>query len=199
MKAWLLILALLPPLAAASDAATRRLDSYDHMFKKYSKRYFGVGWDWRIFKAQAMAESNMTPTAESRVGAKGLMQLMPSTFGEIQTKNPELQNIDDPEWNIAAGIYHDRQLWRSWQEHESDPDRLNFTFASYNAGRGYIAQAQEKARARGMDPLVWWSIEQVAAQVPRWRYRETLGYVQKITSNRQLLDDRGRVRRTPRS
>ena len=27
-------------------------DRYDSYFKKYAKRYFGVGFDWKLFKAQ---------------------------------------------------------------------------------------------------------------------------------------------------
>ena len=29
---------------------------YDQYFSKYSKRYFGPGFDWHLFKAQAIAE-----------------------------------------------------------------------------------------------------------------------------------------------
>ena len=32
---------------------------YDPYFSKYSKRYFGPGFDWRHFKAQAVAESRL--------------------------------------------------------------------------------------------------------------------------------------------
>ncbi|HEX6053559.1 MAG TPA: transglycosylase SLT domain-containing protein, partial [Gemmatimonadaceae bacterium] len=67
------------PDAAAAQGKKRDVDRYDHVFRKYSKRYFGVGYDWRIFKAQALAESEMNPNARSWVGARGLMQLMPST------------------------------------------------------------------------------------------------------------------------
>ena len=74
--------------AAATRDATRRAARYDPIFKKYAKRYFGIGFDWRRFKAQAMAESNLDSTATSWVGARGLMQLMPSTFAAIQTARP---------------------------------------------------------------------------------------------------------------
>ena len=91
-------------------------DRYDDTFRKYSKRFFGVGFDWRIFKAQGMAESNLDMNAKSSVGAQGIMQLMPSTFQEIRSKNPEIKAINHPEWNIAAGIYYDHQLWKQWQQ-----------------------------------------------------------------------------------
>ena len=48
-------------------------ERYDDLFKKYGKRFFGPGFDWRLFKAQAMAESNLSPTARSHCGARGIM------------------------------------------------------------------------------------------------------------------------------
>ena len=39
----------------AASQGQRDGDRYDQTFRKYSKRYFGVGFDWRVFKAQAMA------------------------------------------------------------------------------------------------------------------------------------------------
>ena len=172
----------------------RDADRYDQTFRKYSKRYFGVGHDWRIFKAQAMAESEMNPNARSWVGARGLMQLMPSTYKDIQSR-AGLGSIDDPEWNIAAGIMHDRSLWRRWERDSIATDRREFMFASYNAGEGTIMNAQRACVARSLDRRAWSSVETVAPEVPRWRYRETLGYVRKIRSGMANLDDKGRVKR----
>jgi membrane-bound lytic murein transglycosylase F len=177
-----------PTLGTLDRAAVRRNarhdnTRYDAFFRKYSKRYFGIGFDWQYFKAQGMAESELSATARSNVGARGVMQLMPSTFQEIQTKRPEFQDIDDAEWNIAAGIMHDRYLWRLWEPVGPDSDRTKFMFGSYNAGEGTIARATAAAHARQLDELKWPSIEIVAPQVPRWRYRETLGYIKKIDEN----------------
>jgi soluble lytic murein transglycosylase-like protein len=174
----------------------RDVDRYDHIFRKYSKRYFGVGYDWRIFKAQAMAESEMNPNARSWVGARGLMQLMPSTYAAIQSR-AGFGAIDDPEWNIAAGILHNRGLWRRWERDSIHTDRREFMFASYNAGEGTILNAQRACIARSLDRRVWKSVETVAPEVPRWRYRETLGYVRKIRNGIEQLDDKGRVKRSP--
>jgi soluble lytic murein transglycosylase-like protein len=175
-------------------------DRFDKTFKKYSKRFFGPDYDWRLFKAQAMAESNLDPNARSHVGARGVMQLMPSTFGEIQSKNPDMQNIDDAEFNIAAGISYDRTLWRLWERDTVETDRHEFMFASYNAGRGTIRKAQTTALADSLNHRLWPSIELVAPKVTRWRYRETLGYVRRIDENMTSLDDKGRVmRRKPGS
>ena len=111
------------------------------------------------------------------------MQLMPATFREIQSKNPELQSIDHPEWNIAAVICYDRRLWRLWSDPPTLEDRRNFMFGSYNAGRGTLLRAQETARAKSLDPCAWRSIEEVAPAVRGWRHRETLEYVRKIEAH----------------
>ena len=38
---------------------------YDGMFRKYSKHYFGPHVNWKWFKSQAIAESNLKPAARS--------------------------------------------------------------------------------------------------------------------------------------
>ena len=177
--------------AAVSRAIRRDSARYDDFFRKYTKRYFGIGFDWRFFKAQGMAESELNPAAKSWVGARGIMQLMPSTFAAIQSKRPEFQSIDDPEWNIAAGIMHNRYLWRRRERDVGEEERRHFMFGSYNAGDGTIARARGAARAAQLDYGRWQSIEQVAPTVQRWRYRETLGYVRKIEKNYSKLK-RGR-------
>jgi len=174
------ILALLAPSGAWAQQGVP--STYDEVFRKYSKQYFGVGFDWKVFKAQAMTESNLNPEAKSWVGAKGLMQLMPATYQEIQSKNPEIGEINDPRWNIAAGIFYDRKLWTSWTQHESITDRLSFVLSSYNAGRGTILKAQNTAEKEGLNSKTWNSVETVAPKVPRWRYEETLNYVRRIQS-----------------
>ena len=99
-------------------------DRYDAHFRKYAKHYFGPGMDWRWFKAQAIAESGLKPDARSKSGARGIMQIMPGTFREIQKKNAHLKDVNSPRWNIAAGIYYDRQLYRKWISKPPGEERL---------------------------------------------------------------------------
>jgi len=168
-------------------------DRYDETFRKYSKRFFGPAFDWRLFKAQAMAESNLDPQAKSWVGARGIMQLMSSTYKEVQSKNPDLGEINDPEWNIAAGIFYNRQLWRQWQNDTDDAHVSDFMLGSYNAGRSVLLRAQRVARERALDHRFWPSIQAVAPAVPRWRYSETLTYVDRINANLARMDPKGKV------
>ena len=127
--------------AVAGQAATGQkqkvgdwTDRYDTPFRKYAKHYFGVGFDWRWFKAQAIAESGLKPGATSKSGARGIMPLMPRTFREIKEKNAHLKDMDSPRWNIAAGIYYDRLLYKRWVSPPPGEERLYFDFGSYNAG-----------------------------------------------------------------
>jgi len=173
--------------AAVKRQTDRATERFDPIFKKYTKRYFGIGTDWRWFKAQGMAESDLTPTARSRVGARGIMQLMPSTYGQIKTALPQFGAIDNPEWNIAAGILHDRDLWTLWKNELDEPERWRFTFAGYNAGEGTIMRARKTALAAKLDNRTWPNIESVAPTVERWRYVETLDYVRKIQANKAAL------------
>ncbi len=146
-------------------------DRYDPLFRKYSKRFFGPGFDWRWFKAQGIAESGLREDAESWVGAKGIMQIMPATLREIAEKSdlPVLDN-DDPGANIAAGIFYDRDLYERWHDIPMPRERLAFTFASYNGGRRRILRAQEACRA---DCALW-------AHVTGHAPEETQGYVARI-------------------
>jgi membrane-bound lytic murein transglycosylase F len=187
-------LLLEPAAGRLALQAQRASEAFDPTFRKYSKRFFGAGFDWRVFKAQGMTESNLDPRAKSWVGARGIMQLMPSTFLEIQTRNPTFATIDDVEWNIAAGIFYDRRLWLQWRDDSVErDDHRHFMFASYNAGRIPILKAQEVARGKTLDPRLWSSIEAVAPQVRGWRHRETLSYVHRINDNLSRLNSRGRV------
>ncbi|HMA40877.1 MAG TPA: transglycosylase SLT domain-containing protein, partial [Gemmatimonadales bacterium] len=152
-------------------------DRYDHIFRKYTKRYFGPAFDWRHFKAQGLAESGLDVTARSRDGARGIMQLMPSTMEAIQSSAPDLVSIDVPELNIAAGIRHDRALWNIWERVATPLDRRRFMFASYNAGSRTIARAQRVARRHRLDPAQWENIRRIAWRVWRWHQVQTLRYL----------------------
>ena len=187
-KIIVIIILLLTPVQAQAFTRYNRVVKYDHYFSKYSKRFFGPNFDWTYFKAQAIAESRLKAKARSRVGASGVMQLMPKTFKEIQRKNPSIKGTRaQPRWNIAAGIYYDRMIWNMWEAKRSFQDRINFMFGSFNAGKGNILKAQRLATKRALNPNLWKSVEQVLPQVTGRHSKETIGYVKKINKIKRVL------------
>lgn len=156
-------------------------DKYDRHFKKYSKRYFGPHFEWRWFKSQGIAESNLKADATSPVGALGIMQILPSTFGDIKKSNPTFIGLGYPRWNIAAGIFYDRQLYRKWRKPLPSEERLFLAFSSYNAGYGRVLTAVKRTKNKKYS----WS--EVKQHLPS----ETKGYVARIA---ELMDASDRHR-----
>lgn len=182
----LAIFILLPGLTLAAVNSSIRHDikskawttKYDTHFRKYTKRYFGPGFDWRWFKSQGVAESGLRNKAVSNMGAVGIMQIMPSTYAEIHKKSPYLSagTLSSPRWNIAAGIFYDRLLYKRWLKtlDKSTPENdLYMTFASYNAGHGKISRVLKKARQDTKDAEGW---EDIQHRVPK----QTRHYVSRI-------------------
>lgn len=178
--------------AAVRLSSTPQWERYDDFFRKYTKRYFGPAFDWRFFKAQAIVESNLRPDAVSPVGARGMMQVMPATYAEIRRANSEFGDINDAEWNIAAGIAYARDQWVYFKKEADDAFQRHFMLGSYNAGRGTMMRAQKVAVAEKLNPRLWPSIEQIAATVGSWRYSETLPYVAAVFTNLEVMDRQGR-------
>ena len=188
-----MVLALLACAARADGRQRRDVDRYDASFRKYTKRFFGPAFDWRHFKAQGLAESGLDTAARSRDGARGIMQLMPNTLAAIRSQASDLDSIQDPALNIAAGIKHDRALWVMWENAATPQDHRRFMFASYNAGLITIQRAQRLARRRHLDPTLWASLVKVSALVWHWRQRQTLHYLRVLEGWFDQLDERGRL------
>jgi len=148
--------------------------AYDGHFQKFSERYFGPNFDWRWFKAQAIAESGLNRHATSTSNARGLMQLIPSTYQDIAEEQSHFGELENPLWNVAAGIYYDRMLFRKLSE-LPEQDRLYLTFASYNAGYARVRRAIKRVEGT----VYHWD------QVKRYLPSETRAYVARI---RKLME-----------
>jgi len=79
--------------------------------------------DPALIRAIIMAESGYNPRAVSKMGAQGLMQLMPAT-----AKSLGVVDSFNPEHNIDAGVKYFKKMMDQF-----DGD-INLSLAAYNAG-----------------------------------------------------------------
>ena len=144
---------------ATSQEEYAKLLRMIQVFQKYGAQY---DFDWLMLAAQGYQESRLDQKVKSRVGAVGVMQVMPSTGKEMG-----VGDIQQTEENIHAGTKYLRGvLDRYFADAEIDGlNRQLFAFASYNAGPAKIAKLRKEAQKRGLDPNVWFNnVERVAAE-----------------------------------
>jgi membrane-bound lytic murein transglycosylase MltF len=125
--------------------------------------------------AQGYQESQLDQGRRSRVGAIGVMQLMPATGQQMQ-----VGDITQLDANIHGGVKYMRFMVDTYYANEpmDDLNKMLFTFASYNAGPQRVRALRKEASLRKLDPNVWFdNVERVAAEHIG---RETVQYVSNI-------------------
>ena len=127
---------------------TGKISQWDDIIKSASTR---INWDWRLLASLICQESRFDPDVESRVGAYGLMQIMPLTG-----KNYGIDITASPSDNIKAGTMYINLLQSIFESKITNPqERIKFVLASYNAGPGHVLDAMKLAGKNGMDPEKW--------------------------------------------
>ena len=99
---------------------------YVQEIKDAAERY---GVPIKLVSAVIRAESGFNARAVSPKGARGLMQLMPTTAATLGVRNSF-----DPRENIDGGVRHLRSLIDRF------PNRLPLALAAYNAGEKAVVQ-----------------------------------------------------------
>jgi soluble lytic murein transglycosylase len=122
--------------------------------------------DWIL--AVMRQESLFRDDAVSRAGARGLMQMVPSTAAAVAKRwhlpPPQRDGTFDPPMDVQRGAAHLRDLLDKYGQ-------LGLSLAAYNAGAIPVARWLP---ARAMDADVW------VENVP---YGETRNYVQRIVEH----------------
>jgi len=157
---------------AAGRGEMRKFEATIGLFRKYAQQY---QFDHLMLAAQGYQESRLDQRAKSRVGAIGIMQVMPATGAEMQVGNIRLA-----EPNIHAGTKYLARLMDRYFDgaHFDEQNRNLFAFAAYNAGPANISKVRRQAMTEGVNPDVWFNqVEHVAA---RMMGQETVRYVRNV-------------------
>ena len=110
-----------PPLGGTLPAAAiADSPSVDALIQSAAAMY---DLDEKLVRAVVRAESGFNPRAVSRVGAQGLMQLMPATAAAMEVRDPF-----DPADNLAGGVRYLKWMMLRFE------GRLELALAAYNAG-----------------------------------------------------------------
>lgn len=137
---------------------------YGDFIEEHSKER---GLDPNLVRALILQESYYNPAAKSRVGATGLMQLMPPTAKEHagRLRIPfAVSRLENPEINIRLGTYHLKMLMDMFR------GNTYFAVASYNAGQGNVLKWRRGAPSKPIDEFL--------ESIP---FSETRNYVKRVT------------------
>lgn len=163
------------------------ISHYDGFFMQYCQ---AIRWDWRLMAAQCYQESTFDPNATSWAGAKGLMQIMPTTADHLGLPRNQMC---DPEKNIAAAAKYLGELDRTFSDIPDRRERTNFILAAYNGGAHHIRDAMALCRRDGGNAHQWSHVEPYVLKLSQAQYyndpivkygymrgSETADYVRKI-------------------
>lgn len=148
------------------ERARNVLTPYDDLLKEYSGK---IGWDWRLLAAIVWHESKFMINTVSPRGARGLMQVIPST-----AKRLGYSDLLDPKVNIECGVTLLSRIKQGLEiEGLGHEEEIKYMLAAFNAGPGRILRQIDSARTMGLDVRTW---ENVAPLLPR----ETSTYVRLV-------------------
>ncbi len=118
-------------------------------------------------------ESEFNPTAVSRAGAIGLMQLMPATGRELARRlnvaRFTTRRLREPDISLRLGSFHFKQVVARFQ------GDLELSLAAYNAGE-----------SRADRWVTWGDFDEPGEFVETIPFTETRGYVQSVLRNRDM-------------
>ena len=101
-------------------------NQFDSLIAELAQKY---QVEFALIKAMIRTESGFNPTAVSKKGAKGLMQLMPETAQRVN-----VSDIFNPRENIEGGVRHFKYLLSLFN------NDLRLSLAAYNAGENVVAE-----------------------------------------------------------
>lgn len=159
---------------STSDAGIQRLRPLLEMFRIAGEE---SNLDPLMLAAQAYQESELDHDKVSRAGARGIMQIKPSTAAD---PNVGIEDISSSADNIRAGARYMRFMMdRYFADEGIEPlQSWLFALAAYNAGPARIQQLRNQAAREGHDRNAW--VDNVELIAERKIGRETVRYVRNV-------------------
>ena len=172
------------------ERITTRLPKYKKIIKTEAEKY---GFDWRLIAAIVYQESHFNPSAKSRTGVRGLMQVTLATAKQMGIKNRL-----DPKQSVKAGVKFLNLMHKRFDDIPDPQQQKFFALASYNVGYGHVRDAQAIARQQGMDINKWTSLEKTLPLLSKQKYykhtrhgyargKEPVTYVERILTYYDIL------------
>lgn len=143
-----------------------QLSVYDDIIKEISDSH---GVDWKLVASLIAQESKFDPYAESWMGARGLMQIMPHIV------DSDSLDLFDPYVNINEGI----NILKQHLEHYDYLDERNqwaMALATYNAGMGHMADARRIVIDMNKNPNDWNNVSDALLKLMRYQYYQHARY-----------------------
>ena len=131
-------------------------------------------------KAMVTKESNFKRKAESPVGARGLLQVMPATWYNVRGARWKCK-LDgfDVELNIKKGVNEFKRNYKVFRAPQG-VDRYRIVTAAYNAGTRHIISAQLLAEKAGGSERIWADVAPHLIKVTLQRSIETLNHIVRV-------------------
>lgn len=171
------IIVLFLLLGILCNLAWNQIDRITHpqknldLVEKYAKEY---EIPEEVVYAVIKVESDFQPLAKSRVGAIGLMQMMPVTFEwltgeEHLAEYLPVTSLYEPEVSIRYGVYYLRYLCDKFGEN------WDVVFAAYNAGEGNVAEWLSSSEYSDENGTL--------TEIP---FEETRNYVERVNEAKEI-------------
>lgn len=174
---------------------------YRELVKYYAEKN---GLDWLLVSSIIYHESKFRYLAESKKGARGLMQIMPKTGFEIAKKMGLKDFSSDylfrPRINIEIGCFYFNGLLREFN------NDIRLALAAYNAGKGSVYRCYTLYKTDSIMPISGFSKDDLSypstkggpladtlinvlgyTDIQKYLYPETRCYVSRVNNTYRLL------------
>lgn len=154
MKAWVGFWLLVYTTCVFGQVPSAAL-KYRPTLTREAQFVYGLNAPIPMFAGQIHQESTWRENITAPDLGRGLAQTMDATADQISRSFPELGKPDpyNPVWSIRALLRYDGWIYKRVKG-DTECDRWAATLKGYNAGPGYVQQAQKKSP----QPGVWFGV-----------------------------------------